>query len=94
MMLKIVGSHLCPNTIYSIVKCKEAGIPFTFQDISASLKDLKSFLVLHEHDEVYEEYRNKSGEEDYLVTGKIGLPCFEFEDGFKTLDLAEVLKRY
>ena len=94
MMLKIIGSHLCPNTIYSIIKCKEAGVPFTFQDISANLSDLKSFLALHEHDKVYEYHRNMSGENDYLTAGKIGLPCFVFEDGCKTLDLDEVLKRY
>lgn len=90
---KIVGSHLCPNTLYAIVKCKEAGLLFQFQDLSASLGDLKSFLALHEHDEVYASFREMSEKEDYPSEGKIGLPCFVFEDGFKTLDLEEALNR-
>lgn len=92
-MFKIVGSHLCPNTLYSIVKCKEAGVTFTFRDLSASLDGLKEFLAIHEHDDVYSLFREQSGQENYLSEGKIGLPCFVFEDGYKTLDLQEALKR-
>lgn len=93
MMFDIVGSHLCPNTIYAITKCKDAGTAFRFRDLSASLTDLKYFLALHENDGIYASYRNMSGKEDYGENGKIGLPCFVFEDGFKTLDLNEALKR-
>lgn len=90
---KIIGSHLCPNTLYAIMKCKENDLLFGFQNLSASLEDLKSFLVLHEHDDVYKNFRSMSGQENYLPEGKIGLPCFVFEDGFKTLNLSEALKR-
>lgn len=90
---KIVGSHLCPNTLYAIVKCKENKLVFGFQDLSASLADFKSFLALHEHDAVYKDFRSMSGMENYLSEGKIGLPCFVFEDGFKTLELSVALKR-
>ena len=90
---KIVGSHLCPNTLYAIMKCKENELAFGFQDLSASLGDLKSFLALHEHDDVYIDFRRMSGNGNYMSEGKIGLPCFVFEDGYKTLDLSEVLKR-
>lgn len=93
MMFIIVGSHLCPNTIYAITKCKEAGASFGFKDLSGSLGDLKSFLALHEHDEIYKPYRNDSGKEDYEKNGRIGLPCFVFEDGFKTLDLEKALQK-
>lgn len=92
-MFKIVGSHLCPNTLYSIVKCKEAGVSFVFRDLSASLDGLKEFLSLHEHDQVYQLFRGQSGKENYLSEGKIGLPCFVFDDGYKTLDLQEALER-
>lgn len=91
MMLTILGSHLCPNTLYAIIKCKEAGIEFVFRDISASLSDLKYFLALHEHNAVYAEYQECSGKEDYLTSGKIGLPCFIFENGEMTLALSQVL---
>lgn len=93
MKLTLVGSHLCPNTLYSIVKCKEAGVVFSFVDLSASLADLKTFMALHEHDEVYAAFREQSAKEEYRESGKIGLPCFVFEDGTKTLDLEEAIKK-
>lgn len=93
MRMTIVGSNLCPNTLYSIVKCKEAGITFSFADISASLADLKKFLALHEHDAVYADLHAASGKPDYAEHGKIGLPCFVFEDGTKTLDLNKALAK-
>lgn len=93
MKLTLIGSHLCPNTLYSIVKCKEAGVVFSFADLSASLADLKTFMALHEHDEVYAAFREQSAKEEYRESGKIGLPCFVFEDGTKTLDLEEAIKK-
>ena len=93
MRFQLVGSHMCPNTLYAIIKCKEAGVSFSFMDISSSLADLKRFLALHEHDEVYESLREISGKEDYMESGRVGLPCFIFEDGFKTLDLETALNK-
>lgn len=93
MKITIVGSHLCANTLYAIMKCKEAGLTVSFVDISASLCDLKRFLALHEHHEVYASCRELSAQEDYPQNGKIGLPCFVLEDGTETLDLNMVLQR-
>lgn len=93
MKMTIVGSHLCPNTLYSIMKCKDAGVAFSFADLSASLANLKKFLALHEHDVVYADLHTASGKSDYVENGKIGLPCFVFEDGTKTLDLNEALTK-
>ena len=93
MKVTIVGSHVCPNTLYSITKCKDAGLAVSFVDLSGSLTDLKRFLALHEHDTVYAAHREQSGREDYVQNGAIGLPCFLLEDGSKTLNLDEVLKR-
>lgn len=93
MKFTLVGSHLCPNTLYSIVKCKEAGVAFSFTDLSASLADLKTFLALHEHDEVYAAFREQSEKDGYRESGKIGLPCFVFEDGTKTLDLEAAIQK-
>lgn len=93
MKITIVGSHLCPNTLYAIVKCKEAGLMINFVDISASLGSLKRFLVLHVHHEVYAPCRELSAREDYLQNGKIGLPCFVLEDGAETLELDTALQR-
>lgn len=93
MKITIVGSHLCPNTLYAIVKCKEAGLTASFVDISASLSGLKHFLAFHEHHEVYAPFRELSAREDYLQSGKIGLPCFVLEDGTETLELDTALQR-
>lgn len=93
MRFTIVGSHLCLNTIYAIAKCKEAHVDFGFKDVSTSLQDLRSFLALHEHDEVYRLYRTMSDQADYVEKGKIGLPCFVFSDGTRTLELEEALKK-
>lgn len=93
MKFKLVGSHLCPNTLYSIVKCREAGVQFSFVDLSASLGSLKEFLALHEHHPVYSERCAASAADDYAQNGSIGLPCFLFEDGTATLDLAEALEK-
>lgn len=93
MKFELIGSHLCVNTMYSLVKCKEAGLDFVFVDLSASLADLKVFLTLHEHHEIYADRREESGREDYIEKGHIGLPCFRFEDGTVTLDLNEAIHK-
>lgn len=90
---RIVGSHSCPNTLYSIVRCKEEGLAFKFVDLSGSLDAMKEFLALHENSEVYREYREMSGNDDYVSNGKIGLPCFVFDDGFRTLNLNEAITK-
>lgn len=93
MKVTIVGSHLCPNTLYALTKCKDAGLQVHFVDLSGSLSDLKRFLALHEHEALYATYREASGKDDYAVNGAIGLPCFLLEDGSKTLDLNRVLEQ-
>lgn len=91
MNVKIVGSHLCPQTLYSIIKCKEAGVNVSFVDLSGSLGALKEFLVLHEQDSIYAAHREMTADKDYVQNGKIGLPCFVMEDGTKTLELDRIL---
>ena len=75
-MLKIYGSMLCPDC----VKCREdldkANIVYEFLDFSDDLKNLKEFLILREND-VFNDAR---------MTGKIGIPCIQREDGMITLD--------
>lgn len=78
----MIGSHLCPNTLYAITKCKDAGLTFAFKDISASLADLRELLALRDKEPCF----------DALVKeGKIGIPCFILSDGTVTLDLQKVL---
>lgn len=78
----MIGSHLCPNTLYAIMKCKEAGLSFAFRDISASLTDLRELLALRDKEPCFAAL---------VKEGKIGIPCFILPDGAVTLDLQKVL---
>lgn len=83
MKVTVVGSHLCPDTLYALNKLMEAGAEITFKNLSASLPDLKVYLNLRDNEAMYEKVKQSGG---------IGIPCFILEDGTKTLDLKEVLK--
>ena len=83
MKVTVVGSHLCPDTLYALNKLTEAGIEMDFKNLSASLPDLKVYLGLRDTEPRYEKV--KAG-------GGIGIPCFILEDGTKTMDLKDVLK--
>ncbi|MBS6955751.1 MAG: glutaredoxin [Enterocloster asparagiformis] len=82
MNITVIGSHLCPDTLYALCKLREAGISIDFKNLSASLPDLKAYLAVRESDPLYEAVRKNGG---------IGIPCFIFEDGRRTLELDEVL---
>ncbi len=83
MKVTVVGSHLCPDTLYALNKLVEAGAEIEFKNMSASLPDLKVYLALRDSEAMYEKV--KAG-------GGIGIPCFILEDGSKTMDIKEVLK--
>ena len=83
MKVTVVGSHLCPDTLYALNKLTEAGIEMDFKNLSASLPDLKVYLGLRDTEPMYEKV--KAG-------GGIGIPCFILEDGTKTMDLKDLLK--
>lgn len=83
MKVTVVGSHLCPDTLYALNKLVEARADIEFKNISASLPDLKVYLKLRDTEAMYEKVRENGG---------IGIPCFILEDGTKTLNLEDVLK--
>jgi glutaredoxin-related protein len=80
-MLKVVGSHLCPDTLGAIEQLKKEGKDFEFIDILNSHEELKVYLALRDADPLYKEIRG---------TERMGIPCFIKDDGAKTLDIAEV----
>lgn len=82
MKITVVGSHLCPDTLYALCQLRDRNIEVDFKDLSASLPDLKEYLALRQGLDIYENVR---------VAGGIGIPCFILEDGNKTLDLNEAL---
>lgn len=83
MCVTVIGSHLCPDTLYALCKLRERNFTIDFKDLSSSLPDLKVYLSIRETDEIYKNVRQNGG---------IGIPLFELPDGKRTLDLEEVLK--
>lgn len=81
MKIIVIGSHLCPDTIYALCKLKENNVDFDFKDISSSFPALKEYLNIRETNPIYEEVKNK---------GELGIPCF-LKDEKVTLNLDDVL---
>ena len=71
MKVTVVGSHLCPDTLYALNKLVEAKADIEFKNISASLPDLKIYLKLRDSEAMYEKIKENGG---------IGIPCFLLED--------------
>ena len=84
MHVTIIGSHLCPDTLYAINVLAARKVDITFQNLSASLADLKAYLALRESSTQIDRHN---------ANGTHGIPCFILDDGFTTLELEEVLAR-
>ena len=84
MKITVVGSHLCPDTLYALCELRKKNVEIDFKNLSASLDGLKEYLSLREELEIYKDIRANKG---------IGRPCFILEDGTKTLSLDEVLNK-
>ena len=81
MKVTVIGSHLCPDTLYALNRLSEAKAEIDFKNLSASLSDLKAYLALRQDSPVYADIREN-----------VGIPCFVLEDGTVTRDLEAVLK--
>lgn len=75
-MLKIYGSMQCPDCVECRAALDRAEVEYEYLDFSASLKNLKEFLVLRDSDPQFVPVREK---------GSIGIPCIVKEDGTITL---------
>lgn len=84
MNVIVIGSHLCPDTLYALCRLREKNADIDFKNLSSSLPDLKAYLAVRETEPQYEAVR---------AGGGIGIPFFMLEDGTKTMDLDEVLKK-
>ena len=84
MKVTVIGSHLCPDTLYALNWLSAVGAEVDFKNLSASLSDLKIYLALRQDSPVYADIRENGG---------IGIPCFILEDGTVTRDLQAVLSR-
>lgn len=83
MKVTVIGSHLCPDTLYALNQLAAQKAQITFKNLSASLPDLKAYLEQRETNPLYAPVRESGG---------IGIPCFVLEDGSTTLDLDKVLQ--
>ena len=83
MKITVIGSHLCPDTLYALNRLSEAKAEINFKNLSASLSDLKAYLSLRQEDPAYADIRESGG---------IGIRCFILEVGTVTRDLDAVLK--
>lgn len=84
MKLTVIGSHLCEDTRNSLKVLKGKNVEVVFENLSESLDSLKKYLSVRETSEMYAGVR---------AAGGIGIPCFVFEDGTKTLDLTVILSK-
>lgn len=83
MKVTVIGSHLCPDTLYALNRLSGAGAEVEFKNLSASLADLKVYLSLRESSPAYADIRENGG---------IGIPCFVLEGGAVTRSLDEALQ--
>ena len=82
MKVTVIGSHLCPDTLYALNRLVETKADIDFKNLSASLPDLKAYLALRESSPVFDGLKAR---------GSLGIPCFVLEDGTVTLELEKVL---
>ena len=82
MKVTVIGSHLCPDTLYALNQLTAAGVEASFHDILSCHDHLKEYLHLRETSDLYADIRG---------TERLGVPCFVREDGTMTLDLKEIL---
>ncbi len=76
-MIKIYGMETCPqcSCVHEQIKGKEN--EYEFIDIGSHVSKLKEFLKIRDNDHIFDEIK---------VNGKIGIPCFVFEDGSISLN--------
>lgn len=82
MKVTVIGSHLCPDTLYAHNCLTAAGVEASFQDILSCHAALQTYLHVRETSELYADIRG---------TQRLGVPCFVREDGTMTLELKDIL---
>lgn len=71
MKVTVIGSHLCPDTLYALQQLAAAGAEIDFKDILSCHADLKAYLNLRDNSDLYAQIRG---------TERLGIPCFVKED--------------
>ena len=80
--IRLMGSHLCQDTLYALIKLKDEKVDIEFCNLSTNFPVLKEFMTLRETDPMFDEVNGRGG---------LGIPLFILEDGTRTLSLERVL---
>lgn len=83
IIMKMLGTNLCIKCENAEKQLKEAGIQFDYVDFTNSIMDLKEFVTFRD---THSEFNSVRG------TGKVGIPCFVFDDGTITFDLHKAIE--
>ena len=82
--MKLLGTKLCIECDKAEARLQELGIEYEYIDFTESIMLLKEFI----------KFRDTHNEFDWArVTGKIGIPCFVFQNNEITFDLEEAIHR-
>ncbi len=84
MKLLIFGMDACINCREAKEFLDENKIPYMYFDITETTGNMKKFLKLRDHEDLFADVR---------AEGKIGIPCYKLEDGSLSLDLNQVLDK-
>lgn len=82
--MKIYGTDLCIKCIEAKEKLQELKIEYKYINITDSIYLLKEFMKFRDDHTAFDPIRG---------TGKVGIPCFIFENEEITFDLEEAIKR-
>ena len=66
------GTNACPDCVHAEEVLKDKNISYIYLDWTDSTANLKRFLKLRDHEPLFDEVKKE---------GKIGIPCFQLEDG-------------
>ena len=80
--MKVYGAEICSGCRAFKALMAERGFEVDFVDITASVANLREFLMLRDTNELFAPIR---------AEGRIGIPAFVREDGTVTLDENEAL---
>lgn len=83
--MKIYGTDLCSKCIKAKEKLKELNIEYEYINFTEDMASFQEFTKLRDERKEFDEVRG---------TGRVGLPCFVFEDGEVILNLYDALKKY
>lgn len=81
--MKILGTNLCIECQKAEKKLQQAGIEYEYTDFTDSIEALKEFIRFRDTHKVFDTVK---------INGKIGIPCFVFEDGEIIFNVEEAIK--